>query len=155
MGLDMYLYKRTYVKNWEFMDESQKHRISIEKDGKVREDIKPERITYITEEVAYWRKFNALHAWFVENCQDGIDNCKEHYVSKQQLEELLSTLKEIDSSNEISTAEKNLPTQSGFFFGGTEYDEYYFEEVKETIETLESLLSEENSDASYFYCSSW
>jgi hypothetical protein len=155
MGLDMYLYKRTYVKNWEFMDESQKHRISIEKDGKVREDIKPERITYITEEVAYWRKFNALHAWFVENCQDGIDNCKEHYVSKQQLEELLSTLKEIDSSNEISTAEENLPTQSGFFFGGTEYDEYYFEEVKETIETLESLLSEENSDASYFYCSSW
>ncbi len=155
MGLDMYLYKRTYVKNWEFMDESQKHRISIEKDGKVREDIKPERITYITEEVAYWRKFNALHAWFVENCQDGIDNCKEHYVSKQQLEELLSTLKEIDSSNEISTAEENLPTQSGFFFGGTEYDEYYFEEVKETIETLESLLSEENLDASYFYCSSW
>ena len=155
MGLDMYLYKRTYVKNWEFMDESQKHRILIEKDGKVREDIKPERITYITEEVAYWRKFNALHAWFVENCQDGIDDCKEYYVSVEQLKELLSILQEIDSSNLLKTAEENLPTQSGFFFGGTEYDEYYFEEVKETIKTLESLLSEENSDASYFYNSSW
>ena len=28
------------------------------------------------EEVAYWRKFNALHNWFVQNCQDGVDECQ-------------------------------------------------------------------------------
>ena len=155
MGLDMYLYKRTYVKNWDFMQKDHKHSISIKKGGKTRTDIKPERITYITEEVAYWRKFNALHGWFVENCQNGVDDCKEYYVSVEQLKGLLSIMQEVDSSNSLKTAVEYLPTQSGFFFGGTEYDEYYFEEVKETIEILESLLSEENSDASYFYCSSW
>ena len=26
--------------------------------------------------VAYWRKANAIHSWFVENCQDGVDECQ-------------------------------------------------------------------------------
>jgi hypothetical protein len=46
------------------------------------------------------------------------------------------------------------PTASGFFFGGTEYDEYYIEQVNETIELIEGLLKEdENGD--YYYQASW
>ena len=153
MGLDMYLYKKTYVRNWDFMKKEEHHKITVKRGGKIRTDIKPERITHITELVCYWRKFNALHNWFVENCQDGVDDCKEYYVSRTKLEELLSELKEIHESNSIDVAKEKLPTQGGFFFGGTEYDEYYYADVKETIDMFESLLKEENGD--FYYGSSW
>ena len=68
MGLDMTLSKKTYVQNWDFHKEKEKHTISIKKGGKVRKDIKSKRISYIVEEVMYWRKANAIHSWFVENC---------------------------------------------------------------------------------------
>ena len=61
MGLDMYLYKKSYVKNWQHMKPESLHKITIKKGGKVRKDIKTDRITYIIEEVAYWRKANAIH----------------------------------------------------------------------------------------------
>jgi hypothetical protein len=56
-------------------------------------------------------------------------------------------------------AEELLPSQSGFFFGGTEYDEWYFTDLKNTIDIIESLLSERNErgfiDGSIYYSSSW
>jgi hypothetical protein len=33
-----------------------------------------------------------------------------------------------------------LPTTSGFFFGGTEYDKYYMEDIKNTIKIIEKCL---------------
>ena len=66
MGLDMYLSKKTYVKNWDYNEANPKHFVSVKKDGTLRSDIKPERVSYIVEEVAYWRKFNALHNYIVE-----------------------------------------------------------------------------------------
>lgn len=33
-----------------------------------------------------------------------------------------------------------LPTTSGFFFGGTAYDEYYFSDVEETIRIINNVL---------------
>lgn len=153
MGLDMTLSRKTYVKNWNHMKPAELHQITVLKNGKPRKDINPEKITYIVEDVAYWRKFNALHSWFVINCQDGEDDCREHDVDKDQLKELLEDLKKI--KNDHSLAESLLPTQSGFFFGGTEYDEYYFHDVEKTIEILEELFKIKNDEGEYFYCSSW
>lgn len=157
MGLDQYLYKKTYVKNWNHMTPEELHEITINKGNKKRKDIKPERISYIIEEVGYWRKFNALHNWFVMNCQNGDDDCGEHYVSEEQLKELLETLNKVKEfkSDPINEELRNLlPTQSGFFFGGTEYDEYYFDEVERTIEMISELLTEEGS-GDFYYNSSW
>ena len=152
MGLDMYLSKKTYVKNWRHMRPEELHKITIKKGGKAVKNIKPERISYLIEEVGYWRKFNALHQWFVENCQGGEDDCKEYYVDRSKLETLLGILKNVKEHKE--KAAELLPTASGFFFGGTEYDEYYFEEIDRTIKLLEGLLKEdENGD--YYYQSSW
>ena len=44
MGLDMYLYKKTYVKNWEHMSPEELHEISIKKNGVEVSYIKKERI---------------------------------------------------------------------------------------------------------------
>jgi hypothetical protein len=172
MGLDMYLYKKTYVKNWEHTAKELKHSFSVKIGGKVRKDIKPERIAYITEEVAYWRKFNALHGWFVEQCASGIDECQEIYIGREKMEELLKVLKQVsellnnsklvvkvlknwnEQDYEVKTFDcedevKDIfsPTQ-GFFFGSDCIDEYFKSDVEDTIETIDGLLKEtENEDA--------
>jgi hypothetical protein len=150
MGLDMYLHKKTYVKNWDHQTADEKHQISIKKGGKVRKDIQPKRISSIEEEVAYWRKFNALHKWFVENVQKGVDDCGDYYVDVDKLKELLAELEKVVKDK--SKAAEILPTASGFFFGGTEYDEYYFQDVKDTIKVLKELVKEEGD---FYYHSSW
>ena len=182
MGLDMYMSKKTYVKQWSHNKPEDQFNVDVKKGGEPFSNIKPERVSYVTEQVGYWRKFNALHNWFVENVQDGRDECQESYVDQEKLEELVVLLHEVKNIFEnspkkvvsvkngwsngedtfidvevISDSEKLddlFPTSSGFFFGGTEYDEYYIEQVNETIELIEGLLKEdENGD--YYYQASW
>lgn len=136
----MYLYKKTYVQNWEHNPPEQHHQIEIKRGGVLRKDIKPNRICYITEQVAYWRKFNALHGWFVNNCASGVDECQDINVDEDKMKELLETLKEVSSN--FDKAEELLPPTQGFFFGGDEVDEYYKEEVISTIKIIEDLLEE-------------
>ena len=50
------------------------------------------RGTKSVEDVAYWRKANHIHQWFVENVQGGVDDCKEYYASRKQLKKLLDTV---------------------------------------------------------------
>lgn len=181
MGLDMYLSKKTYVKQWSHIEPKDQFNVDVKKGGEPFNKIKPERVSYVTEQVGYWRKFNALHNWFVENVQDGRDECQESYVDQEKLEELIVLLHEVkniletspkkkvqvkngwsngeDTFVEIEVVEDSdkldelFPTSSGFFFGGTEYDEYYKEQVEETIELLTNLLKEEGGD--YYYQASW
>lgn len=166
MGLDMYLYKKTYVKNWNHNGSEKQHEIVVKVGGVQRDDIKPERISYVTEEVGYWRKFNALHGWFVKNCGGGEDNCQEIYVGREELENLLGILKKVSKllnkskpvvkvlqdwngkdytvttyDCEEKVKELLSPTE-GFFFGSYEVDEYYKEEVERTIQLFEELLKE-------------
>jgi len=147
MGLDMYLYKKTYVQNWEHNPPEQQHQIEVKKNGVVRNDIKPNRICYITEQVAYWRKFNALHGWFVNECGGGIDECQNIYVEEDKLVELLETLKKV--SDNFTLAKELLPPVQGFFFGGDEIDEYYKEDVNSTIKIIEELLKEHEQSKEY------
>lgn len=109
------------------------------------------------EEVGYWRKANHIHKWFVDNCQNGIDECQMVIVKKEKLEELLVTcLDIINNKDNKSLAKRELPTQNGFFFGGTEYDEYYFQKIESTIEILKKVLEETNFEESVItYQSSW
>jgi hypothetical protein len=150
MGLDMYLEKRTYVRQWSHQTPEEQYNVEVTKGGEPVK-IDPKRVTYVIEEVGYWRKQNQIHQWFVENVQNGEDNCAEYCVSKGQLEDLLEICKKILNDN--SLAEELLPTASGFFFGGTEYDEWYFDGIENTIEILEGVLSDTTAD--YYYSSSW
>ena len=150
MGLDMYLEKRTYVRQWEHQSPEEQYNVEVTKGGESVK-IDPKRVTYIIEEIGYWRKANQIHQWFVDNVQHGVDNCGEYCVSKGQLEDLLEIC--IKILNDNSLAEELLPTASGFFFGGTEYDEWYFKDIENTIEVLKEALSDTHAD--YYYSSSW
>lgn len=151
MGLDMYLTKQVYVKNWSHMKPPEKHKITIKKGGKVRADIDTKAIAYVVEEVCTWRKSNAIHQWFVENCQNGNDDCNQHRVSSEQLEKLRDICKEVLA--DMSKAPKLLPTQEGFFFGGVEYDRWYFDDLEITVKTLDKAL--QNANGEFYYQSSW
>lgn len=64
----------------------------------------------------------------------------------------MTTLADYKQGN-VAAVEASLPPASGFFFGSTEIDEYYAEDLQNTIDQLEPLLKE--SDVSFYYQSSW
>jgi len=179
----MYLEKRTYVKNWDHMDKEERHEFNITKNGKPTK-IKPERISHVIEDVGYWRKANQIHQWFVDNAQDGEDrNGELTYVNEEQMRELLVTVKSVLQASKLvpgkvcvgtkyedgksipimedgkviedpTVAKRLLPAQSGFFFGGTDYDEGYYNDLVHTKEILESCLNDDE-DGDFYYHSSW
>lgn len=104
------------------------------------------------KELGYWRKANSIHRWFVENVQDGVDDCGEYKVSKTQLIMLYNLCDKI--LNDKSLAESLLPSQSGFFFGSVEYDNNYYSDLAETMSIIQNVLKLENTDYIY-YNSSW
>ncbi|MGP8216396.1 MAG: hypothetical protein ACLQQ4_12575 [Bacteroidia bacterium] len=156
MGLDMYLTKKFFIGAY------YEHRnvagiISITKDDK-KMNINFNKVSYIEENAAYWRKSNQIHKWFVDNIQEGNDDCGTYYVPLKALEDLLDICKKIKADHNL--AEKLLPVQEGFFFGSTEYDEYYFQDIDDTIEILEEILKETNMEydkrnVEFYYHSSW
>ena len=150
MGLDMYLNKRTYVQQWEHQKPEEKYNVEVTKGGESA-NINPKKVKYIIEEAGYWRKQNQIHRWFVENIQNGTDDCGEYYVSKDALASLLELCEKVKADNAL--ADELLPGASGFFFGGTEYDEWYFNGIDNTIEILKEALEDENGE--YLYSSSW
>lgn len=150
MGLDMYLFKETYV------GAEYKHRkVNLKIEGTVDgEEIKidPEKVSTIRERVGYWRKANHIHKYFIDQCNKGKDDCREFLVSCAELDKLRGLCKTVLTNRDKEFAAKILPTCSGFFFGSTEYDESYYQGLKETIEIIDSL---DLSNGDYFYRASW
>lgn len=154
MGLDMYLYKKTDVKNWDFTPSEDRYEIIIKKGGVINKNIQIERVTEVVETVVQWRKANAIHKWFVENVQDGVDDCKEYYVELTQLKQVRDLCEKVIKNPE--KAQELLPTQDGFFFGDNLYDEHYFSQLEKTLRALQEITKEEESIyANYYYGSSW
>ena len=125
------------------------------------------KVKTLIAEVGYWRKANHIHKWFVDNVQEGVDECRRSYVSVNQLEDLLNTCKDLitcykeDPETANKVAEIQLPSTEGFFFGGTDYDEWYWRDVEMTIDILQPIVDAKKEEpisgeyTSYFYRSSW
>ena len=164
MGLDMYLTKKTYIgAQYEHIGVKGKIDITI-KDTPV--NINFNRVQSIVEIVGYWRKSNQIHNWFVQNVQDGEDDCKEYRVSREQFQSLLDDVNAVlsarDTPEEKGAIEDLLPPTSGFFFGSNEIDDWYWGDVENTEHLIESVLAEMDEDAKnseswvdYYYQSSW
>ena len=167
MGLDMMLYK---AKKKEEIDDREYLKTLEYGDG---------------EEIAYWRKANMVHKWIYENCAtEGQKDYDFILVTKDKIIELLLNAYRVKNSIELvdgdvvngsrfvngkweqiigkgktikdcSICEELLPTQSGFFFGSTSYDEYYVDDINLTIENLENVLKivDWNTEFVYYYAS--
>jgi hypothetical protein len=107
------------------------------------------------DQVGYWRKANQIHRWFVDNAQDGIDDCGTYDVSREQVEKLLGLVEGVlDGKLEAQDA---LPFMTGFFFGSTEYGEWYMEDLKDAKKILTEILDNEDlkQDWKLQYHASW
>ena len=154
MGLDMYLYKKHHVKNYNYQPAKSRHCVTVTKAGMLRTDINPAHITSVTEEVARWRKTNAVHKWFVDTVQDGVDNCATYVVDAAQLAALLDIVTRVLDAP--ATATKLLPTYDGSFFGSEDYDDDYYADLMSTQEVLTAVLAAPNpEDASFAYQADW
>ena len=113
-----------------------------------------------------WRKANAIHKFFVDEVQEGNDNCQRHWVSRDTLQELLDRITTIlDIKTPVARemkAEELLPTDiEGCFFGSEEYDDWYFENLEDTKKVLDKLFAYEETAEdghhfdNFYYQSSW
>ena len=150
MGLDMYLSAKQHL------DPSDTVKINIIDDvfgleGEEDGDYGAKEGTF---HVAYWRKANAIHKWFVNNVQKGVDDCGEYNVSRGQLSELIALCEQIIA--EPKKGAEMMPTASGFLFGSTDYDEFYEQGVADTAAMLKEILSDPALEkADFYYRASW
>lgn len=156
MGLDMYLFGTRFIGSSGFFpcDEV----AESPKLEELRAKYGFERISGVKFSVAQWRKANAIHRWFVETVQNGNDDCGNYAVSLEQLETLVNMCKIVLAARDSGTASKVLPTTDGFFFGDTEYGEWYYQDLQYTVDTLEPLLSNKaikDDWIDFEYRSSW
>jgi len=133
MGLDMYLSRRTIV-----MSGFHEHNKRTEDSFKELEvyGVDPGLVRTIEEEVGYWRNDDHIHQWFVDNVQEGEDDCQKYWVSKEDLTKLKQTCEEVLS--DPSKKEKLLPT-----FDDSEYGEWYFDVLRNTIRIIDRIFENE------------
>lgn len=149
MGLDMYLTTKRYIGE---------HITDLPKNGNEILKLIDDEITfrdktigvYIEVNLAYWRKANQIHGWFMDNTKVTEEDVYSE-VSREDLVKLKNVCKEVLEDND--KAEDLLPCQEGFFFGNYEYDEKYFYQLKDTIQFIENILK---TDIEVFeYYASW
>ena len=164
MGLDMYFYARkTTYKSFSKWDKSSKvDETNYPEDLKTFSDYIYDRNfksvqTETRYQIGYFRKFNALHSYIVKTFADGIDNCQDIILYKEDVEQIKKVLDEVlNAHQQVEKAKELLPTQSGFFFGGTDYDEFYFEDVKDAADLMQSFLDNFDFDKyQLVYRASW
>jgi hypothetical protein len=159
MGLDMFLKKTKKTNHTVEQLEELNNIYPLSPDNpSVKEFLPLREYEYLKDsysifhEVGYWRKFNALHNYFVTNIQGGVDECQTSEVTKKDLEKLLDVLKSVLENKDSSLLEP----VGGFFFGSTDVDDYYFECVNASIDTISNVI--ENTDwdnERVFYRASW
>jgi len=148
MGLDMYLKGKRYLSS--YFNEGDNEKAS--KIAELFPEINGQEIKEVMIEAGYWRKANAIHKWFVDNVQEGKDDYGNYYVGREQLAELRELCQKVLADR--SLAAELLPPQSGFFFGGTDIDEYYFADLGQTIKIIDNALTLPES-WDFEYHSSW
>lgn len=118
----------------------------------LEEKLKDEIESSYQEYDAYFRKVNFIFAYF-ENLGKMIDQYYA-FVDKEDVEELISRCERVLADR--SLASELLPTQAGFFFGSTDYDEYYFDDVKDCLRQMKKYLKLfKDDDGTAYVIFSW
>lgn len=167
MGLDVYFYKgkrKNYnaytkaFKEWqekepesgkmahdEYEKLSKAKQEEIQKENSEWYESQPKMDKYDITDIGYFRKVNFLMAFFKYE-----DNCEFKEIAKCELEDLVERCNAVLTTPKKSRQEKAedlLPTQSGFFYGSTDYNEWYYKDVEDVrdwaSEVLENLKDDE------------
>jgi hypothetical protein len=150
MGLDMYLEAKRYVAPCDPRTEPMRRAIGAaigfmppkEKPG---QDASLLEVSGVTVRVGYWRKFDALHRWFVGKVQAGVDDCRPAFVSVNTLIELEGKLEQASdasvSASEHFTADVDETLEDG--------------EVDYTLKVLHHAKQLQEQGWDIYYRASW
>ena len=165
MGLDMYLNARKHLEkiNWKALQSNDELSYNSPEAvyPKFNDLLELTQLKDVATDIygatvevtcAYWRKANQIHNWFVTNIQNGEDNCGEYYVPQDKLTELMVICEHALEFKDSTL----LPPQAGFFFGGTDIDEWYWRDLESTVTQLKRIFAlPEVDNLSFYYSSSW
>ena len=84
---------------------------------------------YYDKEIAYFRKVNFIFEYFRHKMIDQVFAV----VTKEDVLDLIDKCNKVLADHNTATSMELLPTTSGFFFGSTEYDQWYYEDVKDVL----------------------
>lgn len=165
MGLDMYLFAVPKIDRMNFREilTAEMNLSHIKKeDMNLHQKLEPhtfhckeygQNYPSLIIQLAYWRKANQIHNWFVENVQNGQDDCMPYEVSKEQLECLYNCCQEVLTNH---NGDQLLPTKPGFYFGSIEYDHFYYLDVELTKNITGDILQlYDFNNYHLIYNSSW
>ena len=158
MGLDITFYKAKRLKDNETKERLEEIRKELaaeylksidERNSKLIKELEDEKEKINPwNEVAYFRKVNFLIPFFGYE-----ENCSNIEIDKYQVEDLIEACKEVLANHD--KASFFLPTQAGFFFGSTDYDDWYFDDVQNVKEKFEEILADFDRDEDILLMHCW
>ena len=158
MGLDITFYKAKRSKDNETKERLEEIRKALaaeylksidERNSKLINELEDEKEKINPwNEVAYFRKVNFLIPFFGYE-----ENCSNIEIDKYQVEDLIEACKEVLANHD--KASFLLPTQAGFFFGSTDYDDWYFDDVESVKTTFESILEDFDQEEDILIMHCW
>ncbi|WP_350016216.1 hypothetical protein ABNK63_16255 [Rhodanobacter sp. IGA1.0] len=150
MGLDMYLEAKWHVVPCDSQTEPMRRAIGAAI-GYVPSREKPGRdpslleISGVTVRVGYWRKFGALHRWFVGNAQEGSDDCCPAYVDNRCLQDLQRMCERVIDNPACVTQH----------FSGEDGADLDVEELQYTLDILSHAIVLQEQGWDIYYRASW
>ena len=99
-----------------------------------------------------WRKANQIRQWFVTRFDQDDDAQLKITLTGDDIDALISDIEQVLGDK---LAPNLLPTSSGFFFGSTDYDTYYFGELKDTLQYLKNDFEYDFDNEQLFYTEWW
>jgi hypothetical protein len=157
----MYLYRREYISGWDWNDNPKEMKLYsdiLEYTGAEKCVASPHAQVEIC--VAYWRKANAIHGYFVKEYGGGVDECQSIYVTKQDLMNLRLACNNVlmapaGVKMEDVASDYNLSPTPGFFFGSYEMDDWYMEDLRLTMKQIDIVLATSGEYSDFIYRASW
>ncbi|MGR8808934.1 hypothetical protein [Leuconostoc citreum] len=100
-----------------------------------------------------WRKANQIRQWFVSHFDQDADAQVRISLNEGTIKALIAEIKIVLQKPDV--APHLMPTSDGFFFGSTDYDDDYFEELKDTLQYLENNFEYDPDNEQLFYTEWW
>lgn len=103
---------------------------------------------YYGHHVGYFRKVNCVYRYFKDKLTD-----ETAWVTKSDCEDIVKRCNAVLENPNL--ASELMPTQSGFYFGSTEYDKYYFSDLRDVRKQFKSFIKyfKTDDDLMYIYMS--
>lgn len=90
---------------------------------------------------AYFRKVNSIYGYFSDRLED--EMC---VVTKSDIVDIMNKATQVLSEHDEETSKGLLPTRGGFFFGNTDYGDWYYQDMINILNKFGKLLKDWTDD---------